>query len=178
MCKRDENLFEKLKKVKILITDVDGVLTDGKIIIDNNGIETKAFNVKDGHGIKLLKRYGFKVVFVTGRESQVLIHRAKELGVDSVFQKVFNKLEMVEKILKSYDFTFNELVFCGDDIGDIPVIKRALVGCTVSDAVDECKNCADYVTFRKGGDGAIREIIDLILKNSVFWEEIKAKYEI
>jgi 3-deoxy-D-manno-octulosonate 8-phosphate phosphatase (KDO 8-P phosphatase) len=174
----EKNIFNKIKKIKIFITDVDGVLTDGRIVIDNNGMEYKFFNVKDGHGIKMLKRYGYKVAFVTGRESEIVLHRAKELEVDNVFQKVFNKLEVVEKILAQYNFTFEELLFCGDDVVDIPVIKRAAIGCTVSDAVEECKNCADYITFNKGGKGAVRELTDLILKNSSHWKAVREKYEI
>jgi len=174
----DNNLTENFKKIKIVITDVDGVLTDGRIVIDNNGVEAKFFNVKDGHGIKMLQRYGYKVIFVTGRESKTVLHRAKELGVAEVYQKVFNKLECVNKILQNHNYTFKDLLFCGDDLGDIPVIKRALIGCTVSDAIDECKKFADFITVKKGGHGAFREITDLILKNSKHWEEIKTKYEI
>jgi len=171
-------LKEKLKRIKIFLTDVDGVLTDGKIIIDNNGVESKAFNVKDGHGLKMLIRYGIKVGFVTGRISEVVNFRAKEIGVDIVYQRALNKIEVVDEILKQYNFTYENLAYCGDDIVDIPVMKKAGISFTVNDAVDECKKIADFVTEKKGGDGAVREITDMILKAQGFWEEVKDKYNL
>ncbi len=173
-----EKLFKKLNLVKMFLTDVDGVLTDGKIIIDNNGNEMKFFDVKDGHGIKMLHRYGIKVGLITGRESDVVIHRAKELGIEIIFQKVRRKLEIVDKILSEYHLTYSEIAYCGDDIVDIPVLKRAGVAFTVNNAVDECKNIADYITAKDGGCGAVREITDLILKAKGFWKEVKVRYEI
>jgi 3-deoxy-D-manno-octulosonate 8-phosphate phosphatase (KDO 8-P phosphatase) len=173
-----DKLYNNLKKIKMFLTDVDGVLTNGKIILDNNGNEIKFFDVKDGHGIKMLHRYGITVGFVTGRESKVVLNRAKELGVNIIYQKVRIKLDVVEKILKEYNLSYSEIAYCGDDIVDIPVLRRAGVAFTVNNAVNECKNIADYITVRNGGSGAVREITDLILKAKGFWEEVKARYEI
>ena len=174
----DNILEEKLKKIKIFLTDVDGVLTDGRIVLDNNGNEYKFFDVKDGHGIKMLQRYGIIVGFVTGRESDVVKHRGKELGINIICQKSLNKLETVEKILIENNFKFEELAYCGDDIVDIPVMKRAVVSFTVNNALEECKKIADYITTNDGGKGAVREITDLILKAKGDWEIVKQRYEI
>ncbi len=174
----DGILKEKLKNIKIFLTDVDGVLTDGRIILDNNGNEYKFFDVKDGHGIKMLQRYGITVGLVTGRKSEVVEYRAKELGIDIVFQKSFNKLETVTEILNENNFGFEELAYCGDDIVDIPVMKRAAVSFTVNNAVEECKAVADFITLKNGGKGAVREITDLILKSRGDWKKVKDKYEI
>ncbi len=173
-----DELFKRLERIRIFLTDVDGVLTDGKIILDNNGNEMKFFDVKDGHGIKMLKRYGIEVGLITGRESEVVLHRAKELGITIVYQKAFKKVEILEKILREQHLSRLEVAYCGDDIVDIPVLKRVGVAFTVNNAVDECKNIADYITHRNGGNGAIREITDLILKAKGVWEEVKKKYEI
>ena len=173
-----ENLLKKLKNIELFLTDVDGVLTDGRIILDNNGNEMKFFNVKDGHGIKMLQRYGIKVGIVTGRESEVVVHRAKELGINMIFQKIRVKLDIVEKILNENNLNFSQIAYCGDDIVDIPVLKRAGVSFTVNDAVNECKKVVDYITQKNGGEGAVREITDLILKAKGFWEDVKDRYEI
>jgi len=173
----NKNIKEKLKRIKMLILDVDGVMTDGRIIMDNEGRETKNFNVRDGHGIKLIQRYGIKVAILTGRQSKVVEHRAKDLEIDDVYQKVFNKKEIFQKILKKHKLSADAAAFMGDDIVDIPVLKSVGFSAAVADAVDVVKKSVDYITNNKGGYGAVREVCELILKAQGKWPEIAAKYE-
>lgn len=172
-----KNIKEKLKGIKLLILDVDGVMTDGRIIMDNEGREIKNFNVRDGHGIKILQRFGIKVAILTGRQSKVVEHRAKDLEIDDVYQKVFNKKEVFQKILKKHKLSADAAAFMGDDIVDIPVLKSVGFSAAVADAVDVVKKSVDYITNNKGGYGAVREVCELILKAQDKWPEIAAKYE-
>lgn len=172
-----KNIKEKLKGIKILILDVDGVMTDGRIIMDSEGREIKNFNVRDGHGIKILQRFGIKVAILTGRKSKVVEYRAKDLQIDDVYQKVFNKKEIFQKILKKHKLSADAAAFMGDDIVDIPVLKSVGFSASVADAVDVVKKSVDYITNNKGGYGAVREVCELILKAQGKWPEIAAKYE-
>jgi 3-deoxy-D-manno-octulosonate 8-phosphate phosphatase (KDO 8-P phosphatase) len=175
MVKRD--IKEKLKGIKLLILDVDGVMTDGRIIMDNEGKEIKNFNVLDGHGLKILQRHGIKVAILTGRKSKVVEYRAKDLGINDVYQGAFNKKEVFGKILKKHKLSASAVAFMGDDFVDIPVLKRVGFSAAVADAVDVVKKSVDYVTNHKGGYGAVREVCELILKAQGKWPEIAAKYE-
>ncbi|MEQ8181556.1 MAG: HAD hydrolase family protein [Smithellaceae bacterium] len=144
-----KSLREKLQHIKILIMDVDGVMTDGRIIINDDGRETKNFDVRDGHGIKLVQRYGIEVALLTGRQSEVVKHRANELGITEVHQKIFNKKEVFVEILQKNNLNANQAAFIGDDIIDIPVLKEAGFSATVADAIDIVKKTVDYVTKKK-----------------------------
>jgi len=172
-----ESLREKLQHIKILIMDVDGVMTDGRIIINDDGRETKNFDVRDGHGIKLVQRYGIEVALLTGRQSEVVKHRANELGITEVHQKIFNKKEVFAEILQKNNLNANQAAFIGDDIIDIPVLKEAGFSATVADAIDIVKKTVDYVTKNKGGRGAVREVCEMLLQAQGRWPEIAAKYE-
>jgi 3-deoxy-D-manno-octulosonate 8-phosphate phosphatase (KDO 8-P phosphatase) len=172
-----KNLKEKLKNIKMLILDVDGVMTDGRVIMDDSGREIKHFDVRDGHGIKLIARYGIKVVLLTGRQSEVVLHRAHDLGIKEIYQKVFNKKEVFVKILRKNKLDAAEAAFIGDDIIDIPVLKAAGFSAAVADALDVVKKSVDYVTQNKGGRGAVREVCEMILRAQGKWPEIAAKYE-
>jgi 3-deoxy-D-manno-octulosonate 8-phosphate phosphatase (KDO 8-P phosphatase) len=152
-------------------------MTDGRVIMDDEGREIKNFNVRDGHGIKVLQRYGIKVALLTGRQSKVVRHRAKDLDIKDVYQKVFNKKEVFEKILKKHKLTAAQAAFMGDDIIDIPVLKRAGFSAAVADAVEVVKKSVDYVAKNRGGHGAVREICEMILQAQDKWPEIAAKYE-
>jgi 3-deoxy-D-manno-octulosonate 8-phosphate phosphatase (KDO 8-P phosphatase) len=173
--KKDIN--EKLKRIKMLILDVDGVMTDGRIIMDDAGREMKNFDVRDGHGIKILQRYGIKVAILTGRQSKVVGHRAKDLEIEDVHQGAFNKKEIFDQILKKRKLKACETAFMGDDIVDIPVLKRVGFSAAVADALDVVKKSADYVTRNGGGHGAVREVCEMILQAQGKWPEIAAKYE-
>lgn len=167
---------KKLKSVKLLMLDVDGVLTDGKIIYNDRGEEIKAFNVRDGHGLKLLMRAGIEIALITGRKSKVVLHRARDLGIKKVYQRVTNKIEIYEKILKGKKLKDINVGFVGDDLVDIPVLKRVGFSAAVGDAIPEVKKVVDYVASKRGGEGAVREICELLLKVQNKWEGITERY--
>jgi 3-deoxy-D-manno-octulosonate 8-phosphate phosphatase (KDO 8-P phosphatase) len=173
----DERLIAKIRQIRLLVLDVDGVMTDGRIIMDHEGRETKNFNVKDGHGMKVLMRYGVDVILVTGRKSTVVEHRARDLGIGEIHQGVHNKLEIAEAILRNRSMNYDHMAFVGDDIVDIPVLKRAGFSVAVADAVEDVKKCVDYVTVNKGGRGAVREVCELILKAKGEWAGVAKRYE-
>lgn len=170
------NLLKKIKPIKILILDVDGVMTDGRIIYDDDGKEIKNFDVKDGHGMKLLMRAGIDVAIITARESNVVLHRAKNLGVELVYQKAIDKVAAFEDILKIKKLSPNEAAYMGDELVDIPLLRKVGFACAVKDAVADVKKCADYITDKNGGCGAVREICDMILKAHGKWEKVTARY--
>lgn len=169
-------LTERLAKVEILILDVDGVMTDGKVIIDDNGVQTKAFDVTDGHGIKMLIRAGIAVAIVTGRQSKVVEHRAKELGIEEVHQKVFSKLPVVRDILARYGLSAEQVCYVGDDVVDLPVLLQVGAAISVPGASEDVRSRVHHVTARHGGAGAVREVCDAILKAKGLWEGATAKY--
>ena len=172
----DERLVRKIKPINLLILDVDGVLTDGRIIIDDLGNETKNFDVRDGHGIRLLTGYGIDVILLTGRSSKVVDHRAKDLGIKEVYQSAYNKIEVFEEILRKRNISSDNVAYVGDDIVDIPVFNRAGFSVAVADAAVYAKKAANYVTVKRGGRGAVREICEMILDVQGKWPEIASKY--
>jgi len=164
------------KEIKILALDVDGVLTDGTLIINANGSESKFFNVLDGHGLRMWQRAGLKVALVSGRASEPTKRRAEQLEIEYVFQDCHYKLPVVEQLLEQLNLSPANMAFIGDDLTDMPVIMYAGFGVAVANAVDEVKQCADYVTTRPGGSGAVREVIEYILRNSGRWQELMKRY--
>jgi 3-deoxy-D-manno-octulosonate 8-phosphate phosphatase (KDO 8-P phosphatase) len=167
---------EQLGKIRLLLLDVDGVMTDGRIIYDDHGNETKAFDVKDGHGLKLLQRAGIRVGIITGRQSAVVERRALELGIDLVYQGAKDKLLPLRDILQKTGFALEEIAYAGDDLPDLPVLRRVGFAATVADAVDEVKAHVDYVTRAAGGRGAVRELCDLLLKETGRWDSVTGRY--
>ena len=163
----------KLAKIKLLLLDVDGVMTDGRIIYDNDGGETKAFDVKDGHGLKLVQRAGIQVGIITGRQSAIVARRAAELGIELVYQGVKDKRLPFNEILEKLALTPEEVAYVGDDVVDLPVMRQVGFAATVADAMDDVKPFADLVTKRSGGRGAVREICDFLLKESDRWLGVK-----
>jgi len=143
--------------------DVDGVLTDGRLYYTEEGERIKVFNVQDGLGIKLLQKAGIKTGVISGRESEALRNRLFELGVEEVFMGRFEKEGILEEILSRNGISAEEVGFVGDDLVDIPVLKRVGFPVAVGDASEEVKRYAVYVTMREGGKGAVREVVDLIL---------------
>jgi 3-deoxy-D-manno-octulosonate 8-phosphate phosphatase (KDO 8-P phosphatase) len=148
------------------------VLTDGGIILDNEGNEFKTFHVRDGHGIKMLIRAGIHVAVITGRHSRVVERRAHELGVTELFQKCYDKRVAYRQIAEKYSLSDNEIAYIGDDIVDIPILKKAGFSVVVADADDEVKAAAMMVTKMRGGRGAVREVCDLLLKAKGLWQDI------
>ncbi|MFA4915800.1 MAG: HAD hydrolase family protein [Syntrophales bacterium] len=173
----DEELVKKIRRISLLILDVDGVLTDGRIIMNDSGQETKHFDVRDGHGLKILMRYGIDVIFLTGRRSDVVEHRAKDLGIGEVHQGIRDKVTVFEEIITKRNIERNQVAYVGDDIVDVSLLRRVGFSVAVADAVEEAKKVADYITEKNGGKGAVREVCEIILKAQEKWHEVAAKYE-
>jgi 3-deoxy-D-manno-octulosonate 8-phosphate phosphatase (KDO 8-P phosphatase) len=169
-------LLERARKARLLMMDVDGVLTDGRIIQDGHGHELKVFDVKDGHGIVMAHRAKLRTALISGRESETITRRAEELGIELVFQKIWNKLEVYEKILVDTELTHDEVAYIGDDLIDIPLLRRVGLAVAVADAVDEVKAAAHLITQRPGGQGAVREVIELILRAQGHWDSLIERY--
>lgn len=150
---------------------MDGVLTDGSIILDDRGNEIKAFHVRDGHGISMLIKAGIPVALVTGRRSEVVERRARELGITDVFQKSYDKTLAFRELMEKYSLDASEIAYIGDDIVDIPVLRKAGFPVAVADAEEEVKTVALYITAREGGRGAVREFCDFLLKAKGRWED-------
>jgi 3-deoxy-D-manno-octulosonate 8-phosphate phosphatase (KDO 8-P phosphatase) len=170
------SLNSRLKKIRCLLLDVDGVLTDGKLHFTSDGEEFKSFDVQDGHGIAMAQRAGLRIGFVSGRPSQATTRRAADLGVTIVLQQGTNKMELVEQIKEQHGFADAEIAFIGDELVDLPVLRRVGLAVAVPKAVPEVKRVAHYVTRRQGGDGAVREVIEMILKAQKSWDRVIAKY--
>lgn len=160
----------KLKHIKVLLLDVDGVLTDGRIIYDDRGVEIKEFNVKDGLGIRMLMSAGIPVGIVTGRSCPALQHRCRNLGIDLVLDGVRNKAEVLEGILHSLSAVPDDIAFMGDDLPDLPLMRRVGLSIAVSDAHPLVAAQAHMVTAAEGGKGAVREVCETILKARGLWE--------
>ncbi len=165
-----------MNEIKIVIIDVDGVLTDGKIILDANGNESKSFYVQDGTGITYLHRAGIKTAIISGRESRAVVHRAKELCIEDVYQGIHNKIEAYEKILKKHRIKDDETCYIGDDLIDLPILRRVGFSVAVPNAPLELKRSVSYVTSAPGGYGAIREVTEKILKSQGKWDMIISRY--
>ncbi|PQO32160.1 phenylphosphate carboxylase subunit delta [Bremerella cremea] len=170
------NLEQKCQAIELLITDVDGVLTDGGVILNNEGVESKQFHIRDGFGLRLWRQAGFKCGVITGRNSQVVRLRAQELGMDIVRQGIQDKATVAEELLQKFNLQPKQLAYVGDDLIDLGVIRLAGLGIAVADAADEVKAAADYTTKTPGGKGAIREVVELILKAKKVWNDIIQTY--
>lgn len=169
-------LVTQIKKIKVLMLDIDGVLTDGRIIMANSGDEIKFFDVHDGFGMVLLNRAGLKTIIVTANKTKIVARRAKTLGVLKVYQNCFDKLETFRQILQTLKITPEEVCFIGDDLIDLPILRRVGFAVTVPNCVEEVRSKVHYVTKKHGGRGAVREITNLILKTQGKWEQVTNKY--
>ena len=167
---------EKILPLRFLILDVDGVMTDGTISYTENGGEVKSFNVKDGAGLKYWMRAGHRAGIITGRSSPIVERRAEELGIAFVAMDAKNKLPAFEAMLREANVRPEEVAMIGDDLPDLPLIRRAGLGVAVADAVDEVREGADFVTEKDGGRGAVRELIEYVLKTQGRWEGIMERY--
>lgn len=155
--------IQKAREIKLLVVDVDGVLTDGRLWYGNSGEELKAFNIQDGLGIKLLLRAGIDVGIITGRRSALVARRAKELGIRHVVQGREDKLIALETMRAELGIELQQIAYVGDDLPDLSAIRAAGLGIAVANAMPSVAEHADYKTLRSGGDGAVREVCDLIL---------------
>lgn len=156
-------LIEKAAKIKLLICDVDGVLSDGKVYWSNQGDEIKNFDIKDGLGIKLLQKAGIEVAVITGRDSKIVDFRANELGIKHVYQGRLDKRATFNQLLDELKLDAEQVAHVGDDLPDLPLMQLAGLGICVADAYHFVKQHADWITENKGGQGAVRNIADLIL---------------
>lgn len=171
-----QDVIERAKRIKLLILDIDGVMTDGRIVYGIYGDELKFFDVQDGFGISLLNRVGIKSVIITAKKSRIVKMRAKDLKIAKTYHGFHDKLVAFDKILKRFKINPNDICFIGDDLIDLPVLKKVGFAVAVPNAIEEVKNHAHYVTSRPGGRGAAREVCDLILKSQGKWDLATSKY--
>lgn len=159
------DLREKASKIKLLVFDVDGVMTDGSITYDENGTEYKTFNAKDGHGLAKMVRNGFLTAVITGRKNGTVDRRARDLAFTEVYQGVKNKLPILEAIMQKYGLDFSQVSYMGDDEPDIAILEKVAIAACPSDAVDKVKNICNFISTKSGGHGAVRDLCDFIFDN-------------
>ncbi|NQT26223.1 HAD hydrolase family protein [candidate division KSB1 bacterium] len=164
-----------MRKIRVILLDVDGVLTDGGVILGSNGHEEKRFDIQDGMGVTLARMVGLKVGIITGRISDVVARRAKELKMDVVYQGSFHKLADYEEALNTFNVLDENVCYMGDDVLDLVLLERAGLSTAPANACDEIKKVVDVVTSCSGGHGAVRELIDLILKTQNKWDDAVRK---
>ena len=169
---RKNELLKKCRKIKLIISDVEGVLTDGGMYYSKTGEVMKKFNSKDGMGVELLRKK-IKVVLMTKERSQIVLKRAKKIKVDQVYAGIKNKELLLPKICVEYKISKNEIAYIGDDVNDFNIMKQIGLSAVPSDGNEKIKNISDYICKTKGGDGAFRELVDLILSNYNFKRSIK-----
>ncbi|RZO20746.1 MAG: phenylphosphate carboxylase subunit delta [SAR92 clade bacterium] len=172
-----KSVIDAAQKIKLLLLDVDGVLTDGKLYYGNSGEEMKGFDIQDGLGIKLLQKGNIQVGIITGRMSSLLQRRADELGINPVIQGREDKLTVLNELLPSLDITLDEIAFIGDDLPDLAVIKKVGLGITVANASSTLAAKADWQTACTGGNGAVREVAEMILTAQGKFSEIVRQYQ-
>ena len=172
----NQDIIERAKKIKLLILDIDGVMTDGRIIYSIYGDELKFFDVQDGFGITLLNKVGIRSAIITAKKSRIVKTRARDMKIAYVYQGYMDKARAFDKILRKSRLKAEDICFIGDDLIDVPVIKRAGFAVAVSNAMEEVKHNAHYVTSKTGGRGAVREICDLILRSQGKWDLATSKY--
>jgi 3-deoxy-D-manno-octulosonate 8-phosphate phosphatase (KDO 8-P phosphatase) len=171
------SLDDRFHRIRLILSDVDGVLTDGGLLFDNQGIESKQFHIHDGMGIRLWQRAGHTFGLITGRASQIVRTRAAELDIEIVRQGSDDKMPAVRDIIDHLGLTAEETCYIGDDLPDLAPVRHAGVGVAVADAVAELRDAADYVTQTPGGRGALREVIELALKAQHRWDDIVRKFK-
>ncbi|WP_116963020.1 HAD-IIIA family hydrolase [Fastidiosibacter lacustris] len=171
-----DHLNQKIRSVKLLVLDVDGVLSDGKIILSNDGNETKSFDVKDGLGMVLLQKLGIKIAVITGKSSQIVHNRLTALGVQDVYQGQKNKVTAFSDLLEKYHLSTAEAAYMGDDLPDLSIIDKVCVSFAPHDAVHIVKEKVDYICTHRGGHGAVREICDLFLQAHDKYDKVIADY--
>jgi len=173
----EHEIKSKIADIKLLVLDVDGVLTDGTLVISSgDGDESKFFNGLDWHGIRLWRRAGLKIAFLSGRYSEPTQRLAEELEVDHCLQNCLDKLPALKDLLAKTSILPADVAYVGDDLPDIPPMRFVGFSIAVANAVDEVKKHADFITIQKGGSGAVREVIEYILKNTGRWQQLMKRY--
>ena len=171
-----QELIDKAKKIKLLLLDVDGVLTDGRIVYDSHGRDMKFFDVHDGLGVYILKKAGIPTILITAKGSRAIRPRARDMEVETVYENISPKTKVLDKILKKYNVSSEEVCFVGDDLVDLCLMQSVGFPIAVLNAAAEIKQVADYITEREGGRGAVREVAELILKSQGRWDEAILSY--
>lgn len=169
-------LHERASKIRLVLMDVDGVLTDGRIIYDNFGDELKFFDVQDGFGLNMLARADIKTAIVTAKKSKVVKRRAKDIGIRHLFMNIREKGKIYYQLMNKYNLSHENICCIGDDLLDAPMMKKAGLAVSVPNAVAEIKQMAHYITQRPGGRGAVREVAELILKSQQKWEDMTRRW--
>ncbi|MFZ5585055.1 MAG: KdsC family phosphatase [Thermodesulfobacteriota bacterium] len=167
---------QRAAAVRLLVLDVDGVLTDGRVVYDDQGRELKYFDVRDGHGLKLLQRAGYQIVWLSGRGSEANRVRARELGVDHLLEQIKVKLPALTELIQARGLTPDQVAFMGDDLIDLPPMRAAGLALCPADAVPEVLAMAHWVSRHPGGRGAVREACEFLLKSSGAWDQVTARY--
>lgn len=170
------DLKQRCQTIELLLADVDGVMTDGGIILDSQGIETKRFHIRDGMGVRLWHKAGYRFGLITGRSSHMVKMRAAELGIDILRQGIDDKLEALRQILRELGLAARSVCYVGDDLPDLPVVRSVGLGVAVADACDELRAAAHWTTSARGGQGAVRETIELILRHQQRWDDVIQAY--
>ena len=169
----DLNLRLKAKKIKLVAFDVDGVMTDGSLTFLEDGREIKTYNAKDGQGVVMLNKAGFKTAIITARDNGTVEHRAKVLDITRLFKGQKNKVKALDELCKEFNVQYDEVAYMRDDFPDLCVIERVGLSCAPNDAIDEIKEAASFVSSYGGGKGAVREFCNFILKsNGITWHDI------
>jgi len=170
-------LKDRLRKIKLVLLDVDGVLTDGRFYYSDDGHEFKSFDVKDGFAIRMAGLLGLKFAIITGKMSAIVERRGRELGVEEIHQGYFNKIEVYEDIKRRNGYSDDECAFIGDDLFDLGVLNKAGFSACPADAVEEVKSSVDFISQSPGGRGAVRELIELILNAQELWEPAVERFQ-
>lgn len=165
------DLLQKASKVKAVVMDVDGVLTDGSLTFDENGVEYKTFNAKDGQGIVMLNKMGFVTAIITARQNGTVRHRFNNLGMTKLYEGCKNKIAALKELAQEYKLSMDEIAYMGDDLPDICVLKQVGFPCAPNDAVEEVLSYAQFVASKSGGRGAVREMCDFVLKATNNYQE-------
>ena len=172
-----QDVIQRASRVSVLLLDVDGVLTDGRIIYAEYGDELKCFDVQDGAGLVFWNRVGLKSAIITARKSRLLKRRAKELRVDFLAQGCLLKLPTYEALLKRFRVSDEQVCAIGDDLMELPILRRVGLAIAVPNAVEEVRRISHYITQRPGGRGAVREVVDLVLKAKGVWDQLLLRYQ-
>ena len=159
----DNTTIEKARKIKMLVFDVDGVMTNGDVTYDENGVEYKTFNVKDGHGLVRMAQSGFITAIITARNNGTVAHRAENLNITELYQGQKYKLPALEELRLKYNLEYDNISYMGDDLPDLCILEKVGLKCCPNDAVDEVKDVCNFISSKNGGKGAVRELTDFIL---------------
>lgn len=169
-------LAARCEAIELLLVDVDGVLTDGSIVVDDNGVESKHFHVRDGTAFSLWRRAGKRTAILSGRSTRAVAHRAADLGITHVIQGAVRKVEPFRALLAELKLEPRQVCFVGDDLVDLSVLRQVGLAACPADAIDEVRQEAHFVTRAVGGRGAVREVVELVLKHQGTWEDVMTAY--